>query len=139
MKDKGGVMNLNSTNKDIRKFGLVALFFFGALCGVALWQANTAMSIFFGFLSFLGLGFLLLPGSMAPIYRGWLKVAHFIGTVLTIVMLTFSFYLVITPAAWLKRIFGGSPLPMKLDPEASTYWVSRREPVQPKERFFKRY
>jgi len=132
-------MNLNSTNKDIRKFGLVALVFFGALCGVALWQASTAMGLFFGFLSLLGLGFLLVPGPMAPVYRGWLKVAHFIGTVLTMVMLSLSFYLVITPAAWLKRIFGGAPLPLKPDPEASTYWVARREAAQPKERFYKRY
>ena len=132
-------MNSNSTDKDIRKFGLVALVFFGLLCGVALWQASPVLGAFFGILSLLGLGFLILPGPMAPVYRGWLKVAHVIGTVLTVVMLTLSFYLVITPAAWLKRLFGGRPLPMQPDPDAETYWVPRQEPAQPKERFYKRY
>ena len=132
-------MNSNSTNTDIRKFGLVALVFFGCLCGLAIWKDKTVLTGFFGLLSALGLGFVLIPGPLAPLYRGWLKVAHIIGLGLTMVMLTLAFYLVITPSAWLKRLFGGQPLPMKPDHDASTYWVPRREPAQPKERFYKRY
>ena len=70
---------------------------------------------------------------------GWLKIAHFIGSKVTILILTIMFYFVITPAALLKRIFGGRPLPVKPDPDAETYWVTRPEPTQPKERFPKRY
>ncbi len=118
---------------------MVALIFFGCLCGVAVWKDSTILKYFFGLLSFLGLGFLLLPGPSAPIYKVWLKVAHFVGIIFTIVILTLSYYLVMTPAAWLKRLFGGRPLPVKPDPDASTYWVARTEPVQPRERFYKRY
>ena len=47
--------------------------------------------------------------------------------------------LLITPVALIKRIFSGRPLPVKPDRDALSYWVARDEPVQPKERFLKRY
>jgi hypothetical protein len=59
--------------------------------------------------------------------------------VVTGLMLTLAYFLVITPAAWLKRIFGGRPLPLKPDREASSYWVEREEAAQPRERFLKRF
>ena len=76
---------------------------------------------------------------MEPVYRGWLKVAHFIGRTITLGILTLAYYLVITPFALAKRFFGGRPLPLKPDKAAGTYWVTRTEPAQPKERFLKRY
>jgi hypothetical protein len=66
-------------------------------------------------------------------------VAHWIGTVFTGFILTLAYYLVITPSAWIKRVFGGRPLPLTPDKDAETYWVSRTEPAQPRERFLKRY
>jgi hypothetical protein len=38
-----------------------------------------------------------------------------IGRVITTIILTLSYYLVITPAALIKRVFGGRPLPLKPD------------------------
>jgi len=93
----------------------------------------------FGFLSTLGLGFILMPSQLKPVYAAWLKVAHFIGRIVTILILTLAYYLVITPSALLKRLFGGTPLPIKPDKKASSYWVNRNEAVQPRERFLKRY
>ena len=133
-------MSSSSTDKrDIRRFGLIALVFFGALAGVALWRDKTAMLIFFGILTTMGVLFLALPGPMAPFYRGWMKVAHKIGLAVTAVVLTIAYFGVITPAAWLKRLFGGRPLPLAPDPDSSSYWVDREEPVQSKEQFYRRY
>jgi hypothetical protein len=133
-------MSLSSTERnEIRKFGLVALVFFGALFGLAVWRDRTVPTVLFGLLGFLGLLFLAIPGPMRPVHAGWLKVAHAIGRTITTIMLTLAYYLVMTPSAWLKRLFGGKPLPGKPDPDATTYWVTRDEPVQPRERFFKRF
>jgi len=133
-------MTSSSTEKkQIRKFGLVAFLFFGALCALGIWREKAVPTYLFGFLWFLGTCFILFPGPTRPVYAGWLKVAHFIGRALTTLMLAVAYYLVITPAALLKRIFGGRPLPVRPDKKATTYWVEREEPVQPKERFSKRY
>jgi hypothetical protein len=126
-------------SKDIRKFGITAFLFFGILCAVGIWRQKPVPIYLFGFLSCLGLGFILIPGILEPVYRGWLNIAHFIGQVITTLMLAIAYYVVITPAALLKRLFGGRPLPLSPDPDASTYWVSREEPAQPKERFYKRF
>lgn len=133
-------MNSNSTDrKEVRKFGAVALIFFGSLCTLGLWANKPLPTYLFGFLSTLGLGFVLIPSPLRPVYTAWLKIAHLIGRIITTLMLTFAYYLVITPSALIKRLFGGRPLPIKPDKKVSSYWVDRTEPAQPKERFFKRY
>ena len=132
-------MNSNSIEKDIRRFGIIALVFFGALCGLGFWTDKATPTYLFGFLSVLGCGFILIPTQLKPVYTVWLKIAHFLGKVVTTIVLTITYYVVITPAALLKRLFGGRPLPVKPDKNASSYWVTRTESAQPKERFIKRY
>lgn len=133
-------MNYFSTNnREIRKFGLIVLIFFGCLSFLGVWCNKPIPTSIFGFLSILGFGFILVPSFLKPVYAGWLKIAHFLGRIVTILILTLAYYLVITPSALIKRIFSGRPLPVKPDKKAFTYWVDRAEPAQPKERFFKRF
>jgi len=133
-------VNSNSTDtKPIRKFGLVALVFFGCLSALGLWKEKTLPFYIFGLLSVIGFGFLLIPNTLKPVYVGWLKAAQFIGRVFTALILSLAYYFVITPSALIKRLFGGAPLPVKPDKESSSYWVTRAEPAQPKERYIKRY
>lgn len=133
-------MNSNSIDaKQIRIFGLIALLFFGTICGIGIWKEKLIPIVFFGTLATLGLGFILFPYKLNPVYLGWLKVAHFIGKVITTLVLVFAYYIVITPSGLLKRLISGSPLPMRPDQNADSYWVDRQEPVQPLERFVKRF
>jgi len=125
--------------KEIRKFGGIAFLFFGLLCALAIWRQKVLLACFFGSLSLLGSGFIVFPGPLKPVYDLWLKIAHFMGTMITKIMLTLVYYLVITPFAIIKRLFWGSPIPLKPDKNKSTYWVSRSEAAQPKERFLKRF
>ena len=127
------------TRRDIRRFGLIAVIFFGALCTLGLWRQKPVPTYVFGILAIFGIGFLTIPATLRPLYDGWLKVAHGIGLVVTAIILTLSYYLVMTPAALIKRIFGGRPLTILTDRTLSTYWVTRAEPAQPRERFIKRY
>jgi len=134
------VTSSNSTDKkDIRKFGSIALVFFGGLCALGVWREKLVPTALFGTLAALGLGFLLIPGPLRPVYAGWLRVAHFIGKSITVIVLALAYYLVITPAAMMKRVFGGRPLPVRPSKKLSSYWVERTEPVQPRERFGKRF
>jgi len=133
-------MNSSSTDiKEIRKFGLIALIFFGCLCALGLWSKKPLPAYLFGFMSILGFSFILIPSRLRPVYAVWMKIAHFLGRIVTTLMLTLAYYLVATPSALIKRLFGGTPLSLKLDKNISTYWVVRAEPAQPRERFIKRY
>lgn len=130
----------NSINsREIRRFGLIALIFFGCLCALGLWVKKPLPVYLFGSLSMLGIGFILVPSRLKHVYVAWLKIAHFLGRLVTALMLTVAYYLVITPSALIKWLFGGRPLPVKPNKNASSYWVPRAEPAQPKERFIKRY
>lgn len=130
--------NLTDT-KEIRKFGVIAFLFFGSLFVLGVLNNKSLPIYIFGSLSVLGLGFILIPSPLMPVYTAWLKIAHFMGRIITVLILTFAYYLIITPSAILKRLFGGRPLPVKPDNKVSSYWVGRIETAQPKERFFKRY
>jgi hypothetical protein len=68
-----------------------------------------------------------------------LRISHAIGRLNTLVLLTLMYYLVITPFGLIKRVLGGKPLPTSPDRRAHSYWVSRPEAAQSKERFTKRY
>ena len=133
-------MSLNLTDTgQIRKFGIVALIFFGLLCSLGLWINRPIPVYLFGSLSILGLGFILIPKQLEPVYSAWLKIAHLLGRIITTLILALAYYLVITPSGLIKRLFGGRPIPMKPNKKASSYWVARPEPAQPRERFIKRY
>jgi hypothetical protein len=125
--------------KEIRKFGFIALTFFGFLFALGLWMNKPIPTYLFGTLSLLALGFILAPTPLRPVYAGWMKIAHLIGKIITTLMLALVYYVVITPSALIKRLFGGSPLPLKPDKGISSYWVTRSEPAQPQERFLKRF
>lgn len=133
-------MSSNSTDKkQIRKFGLIALIFFGALGALGIWKEKFLPAYLFGFLSVLGLGFITVPVLLRPVYDAWQQFAHFISRVMTNLILVLIYYLVITPSGLIKRLTGGSPIPLKPDKKASSYWVKKPEPAQPRERFVKRY
>ncbi len=133
-------MNSFSTDpREIRKFGAVGFLFFGVLAGIALWRHKPLPAYLFGSLSLLFTAFCIAPAALTPAYRAWMRAAHAVGSVVTAVILTLVYYLVITPYGLLKRIFGGRPLPLKPEKARASYWIERSEPAQPKERFPKRY
>lgn len=133
-------MTSNSTDiKERRRFGVIAFFLFGILFLLGLWRGKPVPIYLFGFLCALGLGLICVPRPLGPVYVGWLKIAHFVGRVVTATILVLAYYLVITPSAMIKRILGGRPIAVTPDKDAPSYWVSRNEPAQPRERFKKRF
>jgi Saxitoxin biosynthesis operon protein SxtJ len=129
----------STDTKGIRKFGFIALIFFGCLFSIGLWAERVVATYVFGALGLLGLGLVVLPERLRPVYAVWMKVAHFIGTMVNTLILTIAYYVVITPSALIKRVLGGAPIPTRPDKSASSYWIARSEPAQPKERFLKRF
>ncbi len=130
--------SLIDTNK-IRQLGIIGFIFFSLLFGLAIYKENNLTQYIFGSLTLLCMGFIIIPNFLRPIYLGWIKIAHFIGTINTIIILTLFYYIIITPVAILKLCFGGRPLPLKFNKKQLSYWIKRSTPVQPREKFNKRY
>ncbi len=76
---------------------------------------------------------------MRSVFAVWKKTTNFLSRIAITLILSLAYYLLITPVALIKRLFGGRPLPVKPDRNVQSYWVARAKPLQPKESFSKRY
>jgi hypothetical protein len=75
-----------------------------------------------GGLIFLGL---VLPRSLAPVYRGWMVIGHALGWINTRIILGLVFYGMITPMGMAMRLLGKDPLHRRFSGEAESYRVNR--------------
>ena len=78
-------------------------------------------------------GALLLLAFVAPSLlrqpkRAWLFLGFLLGMVVNPIVLGFLFFVVITPAALIMRLFGRDAMRLRGDRDASTYWQIRSDP-----------
>ena len=129
------IKELKTGTRELRNFGL--------LVGAAL----VALGLLFllrgkaRYPYFLAPGVLLLvlgavfPRSLRYAYVAWMCLAIVLGFIVSTVILTLFFILVITPIGLAARLLGKDLLRLKLDRRGSTYWISRksRPPRSPAE------
>ena len=107
-----------------RKFGLLVGGAF-LLLGVLLWRRThvTAAWVAGGLGLALLAGGLVLPAQLGPVYRAWMGLAKVISKVTTPIFMSVIFFLVLTAAGFLVRLFGHRPLARAA--KDATYWQSR--------------
>jgi hypothetical protein len=107
-----------------RKFGLLVGGAF-LLLGALLWRRGrmTGSWVALGLGGALVLAGLAIPGRLGPIYNAWMGLAKMISKVTTPVFMSVIFFLVLTPAGFLVRLFGHRPLSRSRS--ATSYWLSR--------------
>lgn len=123
------IRSLDTSRKALRSFGLVVG---GVLLGIGAfvwWRhdgaAGTATYVLAGVGGALVLIGLAAPRVLRPVYRAWMALAVVLGFVMTRVLLTLVFTLVVLPIGLVMRLAGRDPLHRRLDPEASTYWIRK--------------
>lgn len=117
----------DKSKRELRKFGVTMGCAFAVFGGLFLWRAKPVWPYLFGIAAFFLIFGLLLPRLLAPIEWAWMKMAHFLGQIMTRVILSLAFYLVITPLGLIMKLFGKDMLHRRFDSSVSTYWV----PVDP--------
>jgi len=70
---------------------------------------------------------LVAPRILGPLEKLLALLLKAVTTALTYVVLTVTYYLVLTPMGLLMRLFRRDPLNLRFDPDAESYWV----PVEP--------
>jgi hypothetical protein len=74
----------------------------------------------------LSMGFALVaiirPALLHPLNVVWMTFGHVMQRIVNPIVMGILFYLVITPFGAARRVFGKSPLDLKLEPDAKTYW-----------------
>lgn len=137
MSIKKELASLPTDDTTLRKFGLMvgavfvvfalALTWFGKKWGVYLLVPGAPLML-------LGA---LWPRGLKQIYRAWMTMALAMGTVMTAVLLSVFFFLVITPVGLFFRLIGRDILQRKFDRQASTYWIPKEYPIADRTRYEK--
>lgn len=129
--------------KTLRNFGLVVGI---VLVGVATffsWKsawAPSPLTVSAGIagLSLLAAG-LLVPRLLGPVYPVWMAFALVLGTIMTAVLLSLVFYLVVTPIGLVLKVLGKDPMHRRPDPSLASYWIARSEESNDVKRMEKYY
>lgn len=119
------IKNIASGKSELRKFGLTVGTVLGLLGGLFLWRAKEYYFYFLIFsAAFLFLG-TVVPILLRPIHKVWMILAVLLGWVMTRMILSVLFYLVVTPIGLLARLFGKGRLNLAFDKSAESYWRSK--------------
>ena len=110
---------------ELRKFGAVLLVGFVIIGGILKWRnQDTAAEVCFwigGVVGAVGLTGLVIA---LPFYWIWMGFAFVMGNVMSRLILTMFYYLMITPMGLIMRLTGRDKLALKLDRAKASHWVA---------------
>ena len=127
MSIRDDIKELKTDAKTLRKFGLVVGGVF-ALLGVIFFLRHKAHWPYFVWPS-VGLMVLgaVLPRVLKWVYLAWMALAVVLGFVVSHVLLTLFFFLIMLPIGLIARLAGKDFLSLKLDRAAKSYWIKRTD------------
>ena len=117
---------IQTGKRELRKFGLLVggVFIF---LGLLMWlrhKPHFPWSLTPGCILFV-LG-AIAPVTLKLVYIAWMSVAIVLGFIVSNVLLTLFFFLVMTPVGLVARFAGKDFLSLKLSSTTSTYWLPRK-------------
>jgi hypothetical protein len=119
------IKNTKSAGAELRRFGITVGIVLGLWGGLFLWRGRDCFSYFFILsAAFLLLG-LVVPVVLKPIHKVWMTLAMLLGLLMTRVVLSLLFYLVVTPIGLLARLFGKDFLNLNFNKNADSFWISK--------------
>ena len=112
---------------ELRKFGITVGIVFGLLGGLFFWRGRDYGSYFLILSAALLLLGLAVPILLKPIYKMWMTLAVLMGWVMTRVILSVLFYLIVTPIGLSTRLLGKDFLDLEFSDDADSYWIPKKE------------
>ena len=119
------IRGIKSGKKDLRNFGLVMCVALALLGGLFLWRGRPLYPYFFflsGFFLVTGLG---LPVILKPLHKAWMTLAILLGWVVSRLILSILFFVILTPLRLISLIFGKRFLELRIDKGSPSYWNIR--------------
>jgi len=117
--------NIKEKKKDLRQFGFTVG---GALLiiGAALYYFEKSSAIYFIVIGgILVLSAIIYPKILKPLNKVWMGMAIVLGFVMSRLILTILFFLVLTPIGLLAKLFGKKFMDLKFDKSGESYWEKR--------------
>ncbi len=134
-------VNWNPSRKDLRIFGTAALVATVILACLLHFRKGLPLHWAMVIVAFGAAVFvcsLILPKATKVIYVIMVSLALPIGLVISTVLMTAFYYLLLTPLGLFFRLVGRDELELKFDRGKKSYWVKRRPPKSLK-RYFNQF
>ena len=122
---KEELKHIDNSDEAVKKTGLtvgVVLI----LVSFLLWYLGKTSFIYFSIIGglFVILAIIAIP-VLRPFHKLWMMLALAMGFVMSRVILTILYYLVLTPIGLLAKIVGKKFMPLGFDKNEKTYWEKR--------------
>ena len=122
---KEELKHIDNSDEAVKKTGIsvgVVLI----LISLLLWYLGKASFVYFSIIGglFVILSFVAIP-VLRPFHKLWMMLALLMGFVMSRVILTLLYYLVLTPIGLLAMIVGKKFMLLGFDKKAVTYWEKR--------------
>ena len=127
-------MKINSNNAILmpsnRKFGWLFTAIFAIVFIYFQYHHSTWLAIVsLTFSGFFALITIFYPSALSPLNRAWFALSLFLGKIVSPIVLSVIFFVLIVPVALVTRLFGRDILLLKKR-QVSSYWVDK-EPIEP--------
>jgi hypothetical protein len=123
----------------LKRFGFTMAVPLALIAGLLFWKHRAAAPYWAGLaVLFAGLG-LVLPRVLRPLYVVWMTLAYYFSFVMSYVILTLFFFLIMTPVSIILRVLGKDPMHRRFPGKESSYWVSAQNYENTIERYSKPY
>ncbi len=110
-----------------RRFGLTVGTAFVVLGAVVRWRGHaTAAAVLWTVGGLLLAGGVLIPGSLGPVYRAWMKLALVLSKITTPIFMGLIYYGLFTPMGLIRRTLGRNAL---VRPGGDSFWIDRVNPA----------
>lgn len=113
----------SAPRRRLRRFGLTMAAATAVIGAVIRWKGHAGWIYPVGAAVGFGAASLFAPSALRPVERAWMKLAEILGAVMTFILLTLTFFLVITPLGVALRIFRKDLLGVKVERTAASYWI----------------
>ena len=119
------IEQLSVSPRNLRKFGLLVGGVFLLLGSLFLYRHKAVWPYLLTPGALLVLGGLIVPQSLKHVYVAWMSLGLALGFVVSNIILTLFYYLVLTPVGLIARLCGQDFLSLKRNPAATSYWVMK--------------
>ena len=133
------IRNIKSEKSDLRKFGITVCFILLIVSGFLFWKEKESFHIFFAIGITLFLAAIAIPSVLKPVYWMWMIFAIILGWIMTRLILSLLFYIIITSIGLTSRLFGKQFLELRWDKSKESYWNFRTNEHLKKENYEKQF
>lgn len=129
---KEELKHIDTSEKAVKKTGITVGIVLIAISFILWWLGKNSF-VYFSAIGgiFIILSYIAIP-LLKPFHKLWIGLSLILGFVMSRVILTILFYLVVTPIGLLAKLVGKKFMPLGFDKNEKTYWEKRENTIKQK-------